>query len=137
MATFLLKSEPTTYSFADLEREGRTGWDGVRNALAQRHLRAIVPGDELFIYHSVKDKQVVGLARAVSGPVPDETDPSGKSVKVELVPVKRFERPVTLEQFKAAGWNQFDLVRMSRLSVMPVPVDVRQWIFEQAGYSHA
>jgi predicted RNA-binding protein with PUA-like domain len=133
MATFLLKTEPSTYSFDDLLRDGRTGWDGVRNALAQRHLRAIVPGDELFIYHSVSEKRVVGLAKALSGPVPDPTDASGKSVMVELAPVMRLDAPVTLAQFKEAGWHDFDLVRMSRLSVMPVPSDVRDWLRRQAG----
>jgi len=131
MATFLLKTEPETYSFDDLERERRTGWDGVRNALAQRHLRSIVPGDELFIYHSGKDRQVVGVAKALTGPIPDPTDETGKSIKVDLEPVRRFKRPVTLAQFKAAGWDQFDLVRISRLSVMPVPEDVRAWILAQ------
>lgn len=131
MATFLLKTEPETYSFADLERDRRTGWDGVRNALAQRHLRSIVPGDELFIYHSGKERQVVGIAKALTGPIPDETDETGKYIKVDLAFVRRLARPVTLAQFKAAGWDQFDLVRMSRLSVMPVPADVRGWILAQ------
>lgn len=131
MASFLLKTEPETYSFDDLERETRTGWDGVRNALAQRHLRAIAPGDELFIYHSGKERQVVGIAKALTGPMLDPTDGTGKSSKVELAFVRRLERPVTLAQFKAAGWDQFDLVRMSRLSVMPVPDDVRAWILAQ------
>lgn len=131
MATYLLKTEPETYSFDDLERDGRTGWDGVRNALAQRHLRAIAPGDNLFIYHSGKERRIVGIAEALSGAIPDETDATGKSVKVDLAPVRRLERPVTLTQFKAAGWDQFDLVRMSRLSVMPVPDNVRAWILAQ------
>lgn len=128
MASYLLKTEPGTYSFADLERDGRTGWDGVRNALAQRHLRAIAPGDQLFIYHSVSEKQIVGIAQALSGPVPDETDATGKSVKVAIAPVRRLKQPITLGDFKAAGLNHFDLVRMSRLSVMPVPDDVLAWI---------
>ncbi|MNY27339.1 EVE domain protein [compost metagenome] len=132
MATYLLKTEPDTYSFDDLERDGRTGWDGVRNALAQRHLRAIAPDDELFIYHSGKERQIVGVAKALSGPIPDESDATGKSIKVDLAPVRRLARPVTLAQFKAAGWDQFDLVRMSRLSVMPVPDDVRSWVLAQA-----
>ncbi len=131
MATFLLKTEPETYSYDDLEREGRTGWDGVRNALAQRNLRAIVPGDELFIYHSGKERRIVGVAKALSGPIPDESDATGKSIKIELAPVRRLARPVTLAQFKDAGWTGFDLVRMSRLSVMPVPPDVRDWTLSQ------
>ncbi len=131
MATFLLKTEPETYSFDDLERETRTGWDGVRNALAQRHLKTIAPDDELFIYHSGKERQVVGIGKALTGPVPDPTDDAGKSSKVDVGFGRRLKRPVTLAQFKAAGWDQFDLVRMSRLSVMPVPDDVRAWILDQ------
>lgn len=132
MATFLLKTEPETYSYDDLEREGRTGWDGVRNALAQRHLKAIAPGDELFIYHSGKERRIVGVAKALTGPIPDETDASGKSVKIDLAPERRLSRPVTLAQVKDAGWEGFDLVRMSRLSVMPVPSEIREWILSQA-----
>lgn len=132
MATYLLKTEPETYSYDDLARDGRTGWDGVRNALAQRHLRAIAPGDELYIYHSGKERQIVGIAKALTGPIPDESDATGKSIKIDLAPVQKLARPVTLAQVKAAGWDQFDLVRMSRLSVMPVPDDVRAWILAQA-----
>ena len=132
MATYLLKTEPETYSFDDLERDGRTGWDGVRNALAQRHLKAIAPGDELFIYHSGKERHIVGVAQALTGPIPDETDASGKFVKIDLGPVRRLSKPVTLTQVKEAGWTEFDLVRMSRLSVMPVPSEIRDWILAQA-----
>ncbi len=131
MATFLLKSEPETYSYDDLERDGRTGWDGVRNALAQRNLKSIAPEDELFIYHSGKERRIVGVAKALTGPIPDETDATGKSVKIDLAPVRRLERPVTLAEVKEAGWTEFDLVRMSRLSVMPVPADVRDWILSR------
>jgi len=132
MATYLLKTEPETYSYDDLERDGRTGWDGVRNALAQRHLKAIAPGDELFIYHSGKERRIVGVAKALTGPIPDETDASGKSVKIDLAPIQRLSKPVTLAQVKEAGWTEFDLVRMSRLSVMPVPAEIRDWVFAQA-----
>ena len=132
MATYLLKTEPETYSYDDLEREGRTGWDGVRNALAQRHLKAIAPGDELFIYHSGKERRIVGVAKALTGPIPDETDATGKSVKIELAPERRLSRPVTLAQVKEGGWKEFELVRMSRLSVMPVPSEIRDWILAQA-----
>ena len=128
MATFLLKTEPTAYSYDDLEREGRTGWTGVRNATAQIHLRKIALGDQLFIYHSVKEKQIVGIAKALSGPGPDETDSTGKYIKVDIAPVKKLKKPITLAEFKEAGLGHFDLVRMSRLSVMPVPDDVLTWI---------
>jgi predicted RNA-binding protein with PUA-like domain len=128
VATFLLKTEPETYSYADLERDGQTAWDGVRNHLAMRHLRAMQPGDEAFIYHSVSDKQVVGIAKVVSPCRPDPKDESGKFDCLDIAPVRKLKRPVTLAEFKAAGWHDFDLVRMSRLSVMPVPDEVRDWI---------
>lgn len=131
MATFLLKTEPETYSFADLTRDGKTAWDGVRNHLAAIHLKAMQPGDEAFIYHSVSDKQVVGLARVIGAARPDPSDPTGKFVCVDIEPVRALARPVTLAEFKSAGWNDFELVRMSRLSVMPVPDDVRAWILKQ------
>ena len=130
MATFLLKTEPGTYSFADLEQEGQTPWDGVRNHLACRHLRAMKPGDEAFIYHSVSDKQVVGIATVVGEPRLDPKDETGKFYCVDIAPVRRLARPVTLAEFKAAGWHDFELVRMSRLSVMPVPDEVRAWVLE-------
>lgn len=133
MATFLLKSEPGTYSYADLVRDGETGWDGVRNALARRHLQAIAPGDRCYLYHSGDERRVVGVARACSGPEPDPTDPTGQWVQVRLMPVTALARPVTLAQFKAAAWPSFELVRMSRLSVMPVPAEIDRWIQEQAG----
>lgn len=130
MATFLLKTEPGAYSFSDLERDKQTAWDGVRNHLAASHLKAMQPGDEAFIYHSVSDKEVVGIARVVGAARPDPKDPSGKFVCVDIVPVRRLKRPVSLAEFKAAGLNDFALVRMSRLSVMPVPDEVKAWILE-------
>ena len=130
MATFLLKTEPETYSYADLERDGKTAWDGVRNHQAAMHLKAMQPGDEAFIYHSVSDKHVVGIARVVGPARPDPTDPSGKFVCVDLAPVRRLKRPVALAEFKAAGWDEFALVRQSRLSCMAVPEPVKAWILE-------
>jgi predicted RNA-binding protein with PUA-like domain len=93
----------------------------VRNALAQKHLRAIEKGDRIFYYHTGSEKAVVGIAKALSGPYPDPEDPSGTYVAVDLAPVKRLPRPVTLAQIKAdAAFKDFPLVRIARLSVMPV-----------------
>jgi predicted RNA-binding protein with PUA-like domain len=119
VARWLLKTEPSEYPYAALEREGRAVWDGIRNALAQRHLRAIRTGDELLVYHTGAEKAVVGVARAVSDPYPDPQDP--RLAVFDLEPRGRLPRPVTLAAIKAdpafAGW---ELVRLSRLSVMPV-----------------
>lgn len=130
MASFLLKTEPGTYSYSDLERDGQTPWDGVRNHQAAIHLKAMQVGDEAFIYHSVSDKEVVGLAKVIGPARPDPTDPTGRFVCVDLAPVRKLKRPVSLAEFKAAGWNEFALVRQSRLSCMAVPDEVRAWILE-------
>jgi predicted RNA-binding protein with PUA-like domain len=127
---FLLKTEPTTYSLADLEREGRTAWDGVRNHLAMRYLREMQLGDQAFIYHSVNEKQVVGIAKVVGTARKDPKDATGTFDCVDIAFERRLKKPVTLAQFKAAGWNDFDLVRMSRLSCMVMPEDVRLWLLQ-------
>ena len=129
--TFLLKTEPFKYSFNDLQRDGKTVWDGVRNHLAMRYLKAMAVGDEAFIYHSNEGKEIVGIARVTGAARPDPSDASNKFVCVDLEPVRALARPVTLEAFKAAGWHDFDLVRMSRLSVMVVPDEVRAWVLAQ------
>ena len=127
MAQWLVKEEPDHYGYAALERDGRTVWSGVRNPLAQKHLRSIRKGDRIFYYHTGKEKAVVATARADSDAYPDPADPSGKLFALDIVPVKRLPRPVTLGEIKAdTAFSRFPLVRMSRLSVMPV-TDV-EWV---------
>ena len=124
MSYWLLKTEPSTYGWADLERERRTAWTGVANPLAQKHLKAIRPGDELLIYHTGNEKAVVGVGRAVGEPYPDPKSP--KLAVVDLEPVRRLARAVTLAELKAApAFADFALVRLPRLSVMPVTAG--QW----------
>lgn len=109
--SWLVKTEPSTYSFADLERDGTTTWDGVKNPLALKHLRAMQPGDEVLIYHTGNEKAVVGVATVAAA-----GDPPKLKAK-RCVP-----RPVTLKQIKAdRSFADFALVRIGRLSVMPVP----------------
>jgi predicted RNA-binding protein with PUA-like domain len=123
---WLVKEEPSSYSFADLERDGRTAWAGVRNALAQQHLRAMKAGDRVFFYHTGGEKAVVGIAKVVTGPRPDPADSSGTLQMVELAPVRRLKTPVTLAAIKTdPAFADFALVRISRLSVMPVTD--REW----------
>lgn len=118
---WLLKTEPTTYSFADLTRERTTTWDGVRNALALQHLRAMTRGDEVLIYHSGADKAVVGVARVTRGPRRDPAGSDPRSVVVQLAPVRALDHPVPLATIKAdPACADLALVRHSRLSVMPV-----------------
>jgi predicted RNA-binding protein with PUA-like domain len=118
---WLVKEEPTHYNFAALVKDGKAVWSGVRNALAQRHLRSIAKGDRIFYYHTGDEKAVVGTAKALTGPYPDPEDKTGKYVAIDLAPVKRLARPVTLAEIKAdPAFADFLLVRISRLSVMPV-----------------
>jgi predicted RNA-binding protein with PUA-like domain len=118
---WLLKTEPSTYSFADLERDKRAVWDGVSNALALKHLRAMKRGDLAFVYHTGDEKQIVGVADITSDPYPDPKEKNPKLVVVELKPRERLPRAVTLAEIKASGeFRDFELVRMGRLSVMPV-----------------
>lgn len=126
MARWLFKSEPSCYSFADLERDRSTLWDGITNALARKHLREVRPGDTIFFYHTGDEKQIVGTMKAIADPTPDPNADDPKSVVVEVEPVRKLKHPVSLARIKAdphlAGW---ELVRFSRLSV--VPVTAEQW----------
>jgi predicted RNA-binding protein with PUA-like domain len=120
MAQWLVKEEPEHYSYDALVREGKTVWAGVKNPLAQKHLRGVRKGDRIFYYHTGKEKAVVAIARAASDAYPDPKDKDGKAVVVDVVPDKKLPRPVTLAEIKAdPSFASFALVRMSRLSVMP------------------
>ena len=119
MAHWLMKSEPGSYSWDQLVRDGKTEWDGVRNPTARLHLKAMRQGDECFFYHSGDERQVVGIMRVTREARPDPKDPAWVSVEVEAV--RPVERPVTLKAIKAEpGLARMELVRLSRLSVSPV-----------------
>jgi predicted RNA-binding protein with PUA-like domain len=118
---WLMKSDPDTYSFADLERERQTRWDGVSNNLALKHLRIVHPGDAVLIYETGDLKSVVGLAEVTSDPYPDPRQNDPRLVVVDLKAGPRLSRPVPLGELKQqAALKDFYLVRMPRLSVMPV-----------------
>ena len=118
MAYWLMKSEPESYGWPDLVRDGGTEWDGVRNNAARLHLRAMKKGDEAFFYHSMSDKAVVGVMRIAREAQPDPKDPNWVSVRVEPV---RPLAPVTLAEIKAEpSLSKMELIRQSRLSVAPV-----------------
>lgn len=124
MAAWLVKTEPNEYSYADLERDGTAEWDGVTNALAQRHLRAMRPGDAVVIYHSGAERAAIGVARVVRDPYPDPTDATGRRVWVDLRAERRLARSVSLAALKAdPSFAGSPLVRMSRLSVLPLEPD--------------
>jgi predicted RNA-binding protein with PUA-like domain len=126
MPYWLFKEEPEHYSFAELERDRTTLWDGVTNNLARQNLRKVRTGDRIFYYHTGKDKAVVGEMRAVANPRADPAEGDPKAVVVEVEAVRRLQHPVLLGRIKEdpllADW---DLVRLPRLSVMPVTA--AQW----------
>jgi predicted RNA-binding protein with PUA-like domain len=121
MAHWLLKSEPSAYSWAQLMADGRTNWDGVRNAQALNNLRAMKPGERVFVYHSNEGKDIVGIAEVVKGFYSDPADKSGKLGMVDIAPVRPVAKPVTLAEMKAnPDLAEMALLRQSRLSVCPV-----------------
>jgi predicted RNA-binding protein with PUA-like domain len=130
MAYFLAKTDPATYSIDDLERDGTTTWDGVRNAAALQAIRDMSPSDEVLIYHSQGEAAIVGLARVISEPRPDPKD--SKSWVVDVTFVRRLEPPVTLREIKESHlFDDWSLVRRGRLSTMGVPDNVIAWLKEK------
>jgi predicted RNA-binding protein with PUA-like domain len=121
MAYWLFKEEPDHYSFDQLFRDKRAVWSGVQNNLALKHLRSIKKGDHVLYYHTGKEKAVVGVMEVVKGPYPDPTQDDPRLIVVDVKPVRRFDRAVSLAEIKAnPKFADFALVRISRLSVMPV-----------------
>lgn len=121
MAYWLVKSEPESYSWDNMVADGRTHWNGVRNYQASNNMKAMKKGDRVFFYHSVKEKQIVGIVEVAKEYYPDHTDASGRFGMVDVKAVKPMKTPVTLEQIKAdPRFAKLALIRQSRLSVMPV-----------------
>jgi predicted RNA-binding protein with PUA-like domain len=137
MAYWLIKTEPSAYSYDDLVREGRAVWDGVSNPAALKNIRAIRSGDELFVYHTGAEKRIVGVARAATDAYPDPRLKDPRLVVFDLVPLRKLERPVRLAQIKArkefANW---ELVRQGRLSVMAVPEPIWAQVLRLGGESN-
>jgi predicted RNA-binding protein with PUA-like domain len=133
---WLFKEEPSHYSFDRLQEEGRTVWSGVRNNLALKNLRTVARGDQILFYHSGDERQVVGVMRATSDPY---MDPDGKDEKLTVIdvePVRKLKRPVSLSEMKGnPRFRGFDLLRISRLSVMPVPEMVWEEVMRLGGSS--
>lgn len=133
MAYWLLKSEPQDYSWADLAQDGRTVWNGVKNPLALKYLRTMQPTDEALIYHTGKERRVVGVAEIITLPYPDPALDDPLRVVVEITAVRSLPQPVTLAQIKQGNFTGFDLIRLPRLSVVPVPTEYWQRILQLAG----
>lgn len=136
MAYWLLKSEPSSYSWDRLVEDGRTNWDGVRNAQALNNMRAMKPGDRAFFYHSNEGKDIVGIAEVVRGFYPDPNDKTGKLGMVDIEPVMPVKTPVALAAIKAnPELSNMALIRQSRLSVCPVGDDEWRTVCKMAGIS--
>ncbi len=134
MQFWILKTEPSTYSFADLTREHRAVWDGVSNPVALRNLREMKEADEVLIYHTGDEKAVVGHAQVVKAAYPDPKVGDPKLVVVELAARNPLPRPVTLSEIKAdPAFKDLALVRQGRLSVVPVPPALWARILKMAG----
>src|SRR5216684_1906676 len=131
MAFFLAKTDPESYSIDNLEHDKTTTWDGVRNAAALQAIRAMRPGDDVLIYHSMGESAIVGQARVTSEPRPDPAN--SKSWVVDIAFVRKFTQPVTLREIKDSHlFDDWSLVRQSRLSTMSVPEHVVAWLKEKS-----
>ena len=131
---WLFKEEPSNYNYDALVRDGKTSWTGVRNPVAQRHLRGVKKGDRIFFYHTGDEKSVVGICRAAGDAYPDPADKDGKLYAVDVEPVKKLKNPVTLKAIKAdKRFASFELTRIPRLSVMPVPQETWDAIVKMSG----
>jgi predicted RNA-binding protein with PUA-like domain len=134
MARFLVKTEPSTYSFANLQRDKRTVWDGVRNPVALKNLATIKQGDTVVVYHTGEEKQAVGLAVAASDAYQDPKVADPKVMVVDLAADRPLPKPVTLAQVKAdATLKSTELARLPRLSVMPFSEAQYQRLLKLAG----
>ena len=134
MSYWLLKTEPDCYAWENLVADKQTAWDGVSNALALKHIRAMKKGDLALIYHTGDQRQAVGIAQVTSDPYPDPSGDDDRLVVVDLKPRKKLKTPVTLDTIKSdrtfAGW---DLLRIGRLSVVPVPPAMWKRLEELSG----
>ena len=132
MGFWLFKQEPSSYNYAELENDGKTVWDGVTNNLALKHLRSAHKGDRVFFYHSGDEKSIVGIMEIVSAPYLDPKD--GALIVVDVKPVARLPKPVSLQMIKGdKSFSAWELVRISRLSIMPVPAHLWKKILKMSG----
>jgi|SRR5271170_160190 len=134
MAGWLVKTEPDEYSFSDLERDGKTVWEGVKNPLARKNLREMRPGDNVLVYHTGIQKAIVGVATVVSEPYPDPKQKDPQATMIDFESLKRLKNSVPLQTIKAdKRFAQWELVRMARLSVMPVAQEHWNLLMKMAG----
>ena len=131
---WLLKTEPNEYSYTDLEKENTAVWDGVKNALALKNMRTMLPGEEVFIYHTGKERRIVGVAQVASIAYPDPKLTDVKRLVIDIQAVRKLPEPVTLAQIKQdENMRGFELIRLPRLSIVPVLPQHWQHLLEMAG----
>jgi predicted RNA-binding protein with PUA-like domain len=124
MAYWLIKSDPEEYGFDKLTADGKAVWDGVSNPLALQHMRNMRKGEKILVYHTGEERRIVGIAETTGNPYPDPKKKDGKLVVIDIKPLQALEKPVTLDAIKAdPSMADFELVRLGRLSVMPVSHD--------------
>lgn len=133
MSYWLLKSEPKDYSYTDLDQAQTAVWDGVKNPLALKHLRTMQPSDLALFYHTGSERRVVGIVEVITLPYPDPAVNDPKRVVVDIRAVRSLSKPVNLAQIKQGNFTDFDLIRLPRLSVVPVPPPYWQQILQLAG----
>ena len=130
---WLAKQEPTSYNFSSLKKEKKTVWDGVHNNLALKNIGKIKKGDKIFFYHSGKEKQVIGIMEVISNPYPNPEEDNKRFIVVDVKFNKQLKKPVTLEEIKKEKkYSNWDLLRISRLSVMPVPKQIWDFIIKKS-----
>ena len=133
MNYWLVKQEPSTYIYDNLEREKKTVWDGVHNNLALKHIRGMKKGDKALFYHTGEEKQAVGIIEIISDPYPNPKEYDKRFVVIDVKPVSRLKRPVTLEEMKKdLKFKDWELLQISRLSVMPVPKNLWDEIMKKS-----
>ena len=134
MAYWLLKTEPGAYSWDDLKRDRKTAWDGIKNPLALKHLRTACKGDKALVYHTGKERRAMGIARITKEHYPDPEKNDPKMSVVDIAIVKALKEPVTLEHIKSdPAFKGWDLLRLSRLSFVPVPAKMWQHLLKISG----
>jgi len=130
---WLVKQEPSIYSYAALEKEKKTVWDGVHNNLALKYLNSMKKGDQAIFYHTGDEKQAVGIIAITSHPYPNPQENDRRYVVVDVKPIKPLKKPVTLEEMKNESlFKNWDLLRITRLSVMPVPKNIWDIIIKKS-----
>ena len=133
MPTWLMKTEPSTYSYDDLVKDGKAVWDGVSNPVALKHIRSMKKGDQVLVYHTGGEKSIIGIAEVTSEPYADPKARDPRLAVVDLKPVRKLANPVPLAAVKAEKvFKDFELVRISRLSVMPVPTNLWRYIMQMS-----